>query len=137
MAGFSNDRLSNQSGANGADVSLPASTTTTVFTTNTLNTGVYLVTMSALVNSPTSGASVELQARLGTALGSLAGETAAQSVLGAANGYATLSLSFIATVTTPGTLTLVANPSAAATAHYNTNVNLWAGTTGWSVVKIG
>ena len=137
MAGFTNKQLSNQSGANSADVSLPASTTTTVFTTASLTTGVYLVTMSALVNSPTAGASIELQARLGTAAGTLAGETAGQSVLGAANAYATVALTFVVTVTTPGTLTLVANPSATATAHYNTNVQTWTNCTSWSVVKIG
>ena len=137
MAGFTNASLSNTSGSNLADVALPALTTTTVFTTGTLATGTYLFTMSALVRSPTGGASIEIQARLGTALGTLSGETAGQSVLGSANGYAVLALTFIAVVTTPGTLTLVANPSAAATAHWNTNVQNWTNCTGWSAAKIG
>jgi len=136
MAGFTNHTLSSQSGANVADVALPATTNTTVFTTATLNQGTWLCTFSALVNSPTAGASVELKAALGTAAGTLSGDIAGQSVLGSAGGYATIGMTFLATLTTPGTLTLVGNPSAAAVAHYNTNAQLFPGATGWTVVRI-
>ena len=137
MAGFNNyQALGNYSGANVADVSLPATTTTTVFTTSTLQPGTYLVSMSALVNSPTAGASIEMQAALGTATATLNGEVAAQSVLGSAAGYATLAITFVAVVTVAGTLILKANPSAASTAHYNTNVQGWTGATGWTALRI-
>ena len=137
MAGFNNyQALGNVSGANVADVSLPASTTTTVFTTGTLQPGTYLVSMSALVNSATGGASIEMQATTGTATATLTGETAAQSIIGSAAGYATLAITFVAVVTVAGTLILRANPSAASTAHYNTNVQLWGNATGWTALKI-
>jgi len=136
MPGFTNNALSSVAGANVADVALPASTNTTVFTTGTLAQGTWLCTFSALVNSATGGAAIELKAALGTATGSLTGEIAGQSLVGAANAYTTISMTFVATLTGAGTLTLVCNPSAAAIAHYNTNAQLFPGATAYACTRI-
>ena len=136
MSGFTNKALSNVAGANVADVTLPATTNTTVFSTSTLAQGTWLCTFSALVNSATGGAAIELKAALGTATGSLSGAIAGQSLVGAANAYTTISITFVATLTAAGTLTLVANPSAAAVAHYNTNAQSFPGATAYTCTKI-
>ena len=136
MGGFPNTALPWQGGANGADVSLPGSTTTTILTTSSLGAGKWLCCFSAVVNSGMPNTSIELQAALGTATATFTGETAGQSVLSGMTSYATIEITFIANVTAAGTLIFQANPSNAATAHYNTNVQGWTGTTRWTAVKI-
>lgn len=145
MAGFKNNPsypATQINGVIGADVSLAQNVLTTVQTTASLAAGTWLITFAGNFYVAVALESIDYEVVLGTALGALSGNLSGTTgyTTAGTNTYSKGSLSFVATITTAGTLTFQAQMTGAATAAAAKAASLTRGTpgaTGYVALKIG
>ena len=130
--------LTSAAGSLGSTYVITASLAT-FLTTASLAAGTWLVTLSATVDHGAGSGSIEIEAAVGTATGTLAGCTSSEMQPDSSSALgSSLSLSFIATLTAPGTLVFQAICSSTGEVILaSTQTNSYADATGYTAVKIG
>lgn len=127
------------SGSLGINVNMSANTPTKIFDTASLGLGTWLVTMSTVIEMVSSSlGAIYIQAAVDSATASISGVSASEVDAVAANTEVSMAISFIAVVTTAGTLKLTGEVSdasggtaLAASATYSATA-----VTGYTAVKI-
>jgi hypothetical protein len=106
----SGSSLTSASGHITGDVTLTASTTVDIFSTSSLDTGTWLVSMGTSILSATASTNVAVQCVVGTATATFTGQRSGEfKTSDQANDRTPVSLSFMAEITVAGTLKLRAH----------------------------
>ena len=126
-------------GSLGSNTSLGVNTNTVVLQTASLAVGTWLIVMGLVCVAGSAGAIEAWADTAGTATATISGKTAGGADVPASSSMAEISLNFLATVTSAGTLRLIARGTSgtSSTVLAATRVNGLSPSTAWSALKIG
>ena len=108
-----------------------------IFSTPTLAAGIWLVTAAVTVGGIANTDNVDIEIQAGTATATFSGQTSA-TLPGGANGYVTLTLSCLVTITSQGTLEVFAGTNGPSTSEAvtTTYVDSFSGASGWTATRV-
>ena len=123
-----------QSGELTANVQLTASVVSTILTTPVLAVGTWLIS-AGLLAYYNGSYNIDAAIQVGSAIAEINGQSSTTGADGS-NEFSTLTLCALVTITTAGTISIVAESTEAAIIRYQSQVGLYANASGWTATRV-